>query len=121
MTAKVEKIRPEPTTLPDPKGFKILVAMPEPEDETKGGIIKPDSVKDIERSSSVVGYVIKMGSLCYRDKERFPLGPWCTEGELILLGAFKGTRLKIHGKEFRIINDDQVLATVEDPRGYERM
>ena len=69
----------------------------------------------------MVGFVIKMGPDCYRDKTRFPHGPWCKEGDFIIMRAYSGTRIKIHGKEFRIINDDTVEAVVDDPRGIHRV
>ena len=106
--------------LPVPTGYHILMAIPEVDDETKGGIIKPDMFKDIEQNSSVIGVVLAVGDQCYSDKERFPTGAWCEEGDFILVGAYKGTRFKIMGKEFRIINDDTPLAVVADPRGYSR-
>jgi len=106
--------------LPVPQGWRILIAMPEVEEKTTGGIIKADVTKHIEQTSTVLGLVLKMGSECYSDKERFGDTPWCKEGDFVLLGAYKGVRFHIHGKEFRIINDDTVQAVVADPRGYTR-
>ena len=106
--------------LPKPKGWRILIAIPEVEEVTSGGIIKADSTKQIEQTSTVVGLVLAMGGQCYNDAERFGTEPWCKTGDFVLIGAYKGVRFHIHGKEFRIINDDTVQAVVDDPRGYTR-
>ena len=107
--------------LPEPSGYRILVGLPQIEVKTEGGIIKPDEILATESMSTVVGFVIKMGTDCYLDKERFPTGPYCKEGDFVLIRAFQGTRFKVHGEEFRIINDDNVEAVVDDPRGYSRV
>ena len=78
------------------------------------------ATKHIEQTSSVVGLILSMGDQCYNDKERFGDTPWCKEGDFVLIGAYKGVRFNIHGKEFRLINDDTVQAVVDDPRGYSR-
>ena len=106
--------------LPEPKGYKILCAIPEAEDTYKGGIAKAAGVKNVEEHSTVVLFVVKVGDLAYKDETRFPTGPWCKEGDFVLTRAYAGTRFKIHGREFRIINDDTVEGVVEDPRGYTR-
>lgn len=106
--------------LPVPQGWRILIAMPEVEDKTTGGVIKADVTKHIEQTSTVLGLVLAMGPECYSDSERFGETPWCKEGDFVLIGAFKGVRFHVHGKEFRIINDDTVQAVVDDPRGYTR-
>lgn len=107
--------------LPEPSGYRILVGLPQIEAKTEGGIIKPDEILATESMSTVVGFVIKMGPDCYLDKERFPTKPYCKEGDFVLIRAFQGTRFKVHGEEFRIINDDNVEAVVDDPRGYSRV
>ena len=76
--------------------------------------------KTIEEHSTVVLFVVKVGDLAYKDESRFPTGPWCKEGDFVLTRAYAGTRFKIHGREFRIINDDTVEGVVQDPRGYTR-
>ena len=106
--------------LPEPKGYKLLIALPEIEEKTDGGIIKSSQSMHEESISTVVGYVLSMGTDAYADYSRFPTGPYCQEGDWVLFRAFSGTRIKIHGKEFRLINDDTVEAVVEDPRGVER-
>ena len=106
--------------LPDPTGYRILVAIPEVSETTDGGIIKPHQLRHEEAISSVVVFVLKVGPDAYADEKRFPSGPWCKEGDFVLIHPFAGTRLVIHGREFRIINDDTVLGVVEDPRGIRK-
>lgn len=106
--------------LPEPKGYRILCAVPQVEEEYEGGLIKADETKKVEEQTTVVLFVIKMGDLCYTDKERFPTGPWCKEGDFVLTRPYSGTRVVIHNREFRIINDDTVEAVVDDPRGIRR-
>ena len=84
------------------------------------GLVKAGQTKHIEEHSTVVLFVVRMGDMCYKDESRFPTGPWCKEGDFILTRAYAGTRFKIHGREFRIINDDTVEGVVQDPRGYTR-
>ena len=106
--------------LPEPKGYKLLIALPETEEKTEGGIIKVQSTIDLEETGSIVGFVMKIGSDAFADEKRFPSGPYCKEGDFILMRAYSGTRFKVHGKEFRLINDTSVEAVVEDPRGIVR-
>ena len=106
--------------LPEPKGYRILCAIPSVEETFKGGILKPDQTRNLEEHSTVVLFVLKLGDTAYKDESRFPTGPWCKEGDFILTRAYVGTRFKIHGREFRIINDDTVEGVVQDPRGYSR-
>jgi co-chaperonin GroES (HSP10) len=98
----------------------MLIALPELEEKTDSGIYLPEQVREKESLATVVGFVLKMGSLAYKDPAKFPDGPWCKEGDWVLFRAYSGTRIKIHGREFRIINDDTVEAVVEDPRGIAR-
>jgi len=107
--------------LPDPKGYKLLIALPEPDEATEGGILKAKQTLDLEEIGSICGFVLKMGADAYKDESRFPNGPYCDEGDWILMRSYSGTRFKIHGKEFRLINDDSVEAVVEDPRGIEKV
>jgi len=106
--------------LPEPKGYKLLIALPEIEEATEGGIIKSTESQREESIATVVGWVMSMGSDAYVNYGRFPNGPYCQVGDWVVFRAFSGTRLKVHGKEFRLINDDTVEAVVEDPRGVER-
>jgi co-chaperonin GroES (HSP10) len=106
--------------LPDPSGYRILCAIPEVEEKTAGGIFKADSTKQYEELTTPVLMVLKIGPDAYKDEKRFPSGPWCREGDFILTRPMAGSRVKIHGREFRIINDDSVEGVVEDPRGISR-
>jgi len=108
------------TALPDPKGWRLLCALIDPADTYESGLVKADKTKEIEELTSPVLFVIKMGPTAY-DTDKFPEGPWCKEGDFVITRPYTGTRIKIHGKEFRLINDDQVEATVEDPRGITRV
>jgi len=107
--------------LPEPSGYHILIGIPESEEKTDGGILKAKQTIEIEETATIVGFVLKLGPDCYQDKKRFPSGPWCKEGDFIIMRAYSGTRISIHGKEFRLINDDTVEAVVEDPRGITRV
>jgi co-chaperonin GroES (HSP10) len=112
---------PKATQLPEPKGWKVLCAVPEVEDTFgSSGLLKPESIAKIDEHSTTVLFVLKLGSEAYKDEVKFSTGPWCKEGDFVLVRAYSGTRFKIHGREFRLINDDQVEAIVEDPRGYTR-
>ena len=106
--------------LPEPKGYKLLIALPEIEEATEGGIIKSAQSQHEESIATVVGWVMSMGPDAYVNYNRFPNGPYCEVGDWGVFRAFSGTRLKIHGREFRLIKDDTVEAGVEDPRGVER-
>ena len=106
--------------LPEPKGFKILIALPEIEEKTEGGILKASETIRNETVATMCGFVLKLGVDAYKDEKRFPSGPYCKEGDWVIFRAYSGTRVKIHDKEFRLINDDTVEAVVEDPRGIER-
>ena len=106
--------------LPDPSGYRILCGIPELDDTYDSGIIKADITLQHEELLTTVLFVIKMGPDCYKDPTRFPSGPWCKVGDFVLVRPHAGTRLKIHGREMRLINDDSVEGVVEDPRGISR-
>jgi len=106
--------------LPDPSGYRILCGIPNIEEQYESGIIKSYDTLAHEELLTTVLFVVKMGLDCYKDSTRFPSGPWCKVGDFILVRPHAGTRLKIHGREFRIINDDSVEGVVEDPRGISR-
>lgn len=106
--------------LPEPVGYHILVAIPEIEEKYDSGLIKADSTLHTEEVLSTVFFVVKMGPDCYKDEKRFPTGPWCKVGDFVLARPNSGTRLKIHGREFRLLNDDSIEAVVDDPRGISR-
>lgn len=106
--------------LPDPKGYRILCAIPEAEKEYDSGLIKADETRRNDELLTTVLFVVKLGPDCYQDKSRFPSGPWCAEGDFVMVRPNAGTRVVIHDREFRIINDDSVEAVVQDPRGIRR-
>lgn len=107
--------------LPDPVGYKLLCMVPNIEEKYgDSGLIKADETLRVEEQTTVVLFVVKVGSAAYKDATRFPDGAWCKEGDFVLVRAYAGTRIKIHGTEFRIINDDTVEAIVQDPRGISR-
>ena len=103
--------------IPAPKGYRILCMVPAIEDEYDSGIIKADQTILTEELTTKVLFVVELGDMAYSDKTRFPTGAWCKKGDFVMTRAYAGTRFKIHGREFRIINDDTVEAVVEDPRG----
>lgn len=106
--------------VPKPTGYRILCAIPEVDKEFESGIIKADETRQREETLTTVLFVVELGPDCYLDKNRFPNGPWCKKGDFVLIRPNAGTRLVIHGREFRIINDDSVEGVVEDPRGIKR-
>ena len=107
--------------LPQPQGWKILCAVPEVRDTyDNSAIIKAESFMKQEEHATTVLFVVSVGPDAYRDTTKFPSGPWCKAGDFVLVRTYSGTRVKIHGKEFRTINDDQVECTVADPRGISR-
>lgn len=108
------------TQLPKPQGFKILIGLPKIEEKYESGILKASSVIQQDEVATVIGFVIKMGPDCYKDSARFPSGPYCKEGDFVLMRTYAGTRFKLHGVEFRLVNDDSIEAVVLDPRGYSR-
>ena len=106
--------------LPEPKGYRILCAIPEVEKEFDSGLVKADQTVDYEEKLATVLFVVDLGPDCYTDKARFPSGPWCKRGDFVVVRPNAGSRLLIHGREFRMINDDSVEAIVQDPRGIKR-
>jgi co-chaperonin GroES (HSP10) len=108
------------TQLPKPSGYRILCAIPEQEKEFESGIAKADETMRVEETLTTVLFVVALGPDCYTDKTRFPSGPWCKQGDFVLVKPYSGSRLVIHGREFRVINDDTVEGVVDDPRGIKR-
>nr|ASN63701.1 co-chaperonin GroES [uncultured virus] len=106
--------------LPQPQGYKVLIGVPEISEKTEGGVFMPDGLKTAEETASIIGFVMKLGPDAYNDQNKFPNGAYCKEGDFVIFRSYSGTRFKIHGKEFRLINDDTVEAVVDDPRGYSR-
>lgn len=106
--------------LPRPSGYRILCAIPEVEAEYESGLLKADATINYEEKLATVLFVVDLGPDCYLDKTRFPNGPWCKKGDFVIVRPNAGTRLLIHGREFRLINDDSVESVVQDPRGIKR-
>ncbi len=108
--------------IPEPATYHLLCVLPEI-DESYGdsGLVKAGQTMHFEEVLSPVLFVVKMGPDAYKDEKRFPSGPSCKVGDFVLVRPNTGTRIKIHGKEFRIINDDSVEAVVQDPRGISRV
>jgi len=106
--------------LPKPSGYRMLCAIPDVEKAFESGILKADETLHHEEILTTVLFVVDMGPDCYADKTRFPNGPWCKVGDFVLVRPNSGSRLVIHGKEFRLLNDDSVEGIVDDPRGIAR-
>lgn len=116
-----EKPEEKAKQVPTPMGYHILCMLPNAEEKYESGLVKSGLTQHYEEILSPVLFVMKLGKDAYKDEKRFPSGPLCKEGDFILVRPNTGTRLKIHGQEFRIINDDSVEAVVEDPRGITRI
>ena len=106
--------------LPRPSGYRILCTVPEVAKEFDSGLVKADMTIQNEETLTTVLFVVELGPDCYKDEKRFPTGPWCQKGDFILVRPHSGSHLIIHGREFRIINDDTVEGVVDDPRGIKR-
>ena len=110
--ANVSDIKDE---LPQPSGWRLLVLPFTPKEKTKGGIIIAQESLDKARIATNCGYVVKMGPMAYGDKEKFPTGAWCKQGDWVIFARYAGSRLPIEGGEVRLLNDDEVLGTIKDP------
>ena len=120
ITKLPEKVEQKATQLPKPAGYHILCMVPKADEEYESGLVKSAQSMQYEEVLTPVLFVMAIGPDAYQDKERFPSGPLCKVGDFVLIRPSSGSRLKIHGQEFRIINDDSVEAVVEDPRGITR-
>jgi co-chaperonin GroES (HSP10) len=121
LTQLLDKSNEEKATqLPKPSGYRILCAIPEQEKEFESGIAKADETMRNDETLTTVLFVVDLGPDCYKDTNRFPSGPWCKKGDFVLVRPYAGSRLVIHGREFRMINDDSVEGIVDDPRGIKR-
>jgi hypothetical protein len=107
--------------VPDPATYHLLCVLPDIDEEYESGLVKAGQTMHYEEILSPVLFVVKMGPDCYKDEKRFPSGPSCKVGDFVLVRPNTGTRIKIHGKEFRLINDDSVEGVVQDPRGITRV
>jgi len=121
LSALMDKSQEEKASqLPKPSGYRILCAIPDIEDAYESGLLKAEATINFEEKLATVLFVVALGPDCYKDPTRFPSGPWCKVGDFIIVRPNSGSRLNIHGKEFRMINDDTVEAIVDDPRGIKR-
>jgi len=101
--------------IPTPTGWRIVILPYRGAEKTKGGIVLSDQTRQREQSATVCGYVLAVGPLAYADENKFPTGPWCKKGDWIVFGRYAGARLPIDEGEIRIINDDEVLALIQNP------
>jgi len=106
--------------LPQPSGYYILCAVPEVEEEFESGLVKSSLTVYTEEMLTTVLFVVAMGPDAYKDPKKFPSGPWCKVGDFVLVRPNSGSRLVIHGKDFRLLSDDSIEAVVQDPRGIKR-
>tara|TARA_R110002153_G_scaffold47715_1_gene134724 strand:- start:522 stop:962 length:441 start_codon:yes stop_codon:yes gene_type:complete len=113
--AKEEPSKTNLNKLPNPTGWRILVMPFQVKEETAGGIIIAQETLDRARAAVQVGYVLKMGPLCYEDKEKYPTGAWCAEKDWVVFARYAGSRMEIDGGEIRMLNDDEILGTIDDP------
>ena len=111
----VKSTKTEEPKLPHPTGWRMLVLPFKMKDKTKGGVILAEDTLERQQVASQVGLVMAMGPQCYTDKERYPEGPWCKEKDWIMFARYAGSRIKIEGGEMRLLNDDEVLATIDSP------
>jgi co-chaperonin GroES (HSP10) len=122
-----ESLRPENMDqsvidrIPKPTGWRIVVLPFRPPKKTKSGIVLAEQAVDRQNLATVCGYVVAVGELAYGDTEKFPNGPWCKKGDWIVFGRYAGARISIEGGEIRILNDDEVLATIADPEDLVHM
>ena len=111
----VKKSKKEEPKLPKPTGWRLLVLPFKMKEKTKGGLVLAETTLERQQVASQVGLVLAMGPQCYKDKERYPEGPWCKEKDWIMFARYAGSRIKIDGGEMRLLNDDEVLATIDSP------
>ena len=112
---KSKKITKESTKLPQPTGWRILVLPFKMGEKTKGGILMGQDTLEKQQVASQCGNVLAMGPDCYRDKDRYKEGPWCKVGDWVMFARYAGSRIKIEGGEVRLLNDDEILATIKNP------
>ena len=110
-----EEVKKYLEIVPRPVGYRMLVRPWSGEKKTKGGILLSDTTQEMIEMTTVVGLVIMMGELCYKDKDKFPSGPWCKEGQFVIYGRYAGSRFKTKFGEHRILNDDEIIATIKKP------
>jgi|TARA_B100000959_G_scaffold7919_1_gene8026 chaperonin GroES len=113
--ALAEKYKEETEKLPKPTGWRLLVLPFRMDEKTKGGLLLGQDTLDKQQVASQCGNVLAMGPLCYKDKERYPDGPWCKIGDWVIFARYAGSRIQIEGGEIRLLNEDEILATVKNP------
>lgn len=101
--------------MPSPTGWRLLILPYRGKGKTEGGLYLPDKVIEDNQISTQVGFVLKMGPMAYKDPEKFPSGPWCAEKDWVMFARYAGSRFKIDGGEVRILNDDEILAKIQEP------
>ena len=111
-----KEISKEKTKLPQPTGWRILVLPFKMKDKTEGGLYLGQETVERQQVASQCGNVLAMGSECYQDKKRYPSGPWCKVGDWVVFARYAGSRIEIEGGEVRLLNEDEVLATIQDPK-----
>ena len=112
---KSEKKEKEEGKIPQPTGWRIMVLPFKMKEKTKGGLVLAETTIERQQVASQVGLVLAMGPQCYKDKERYPEGPWCKVNDWVMFARYAGSRIKIDGGEMRLLNDDEVLATIDSP------
>jgi len=112
---KSKQITKESTKLPQPTGWRILILPFKMGEKTKGGILMGQDTVEKQQVASQCGNVLAMGPDCYRDKNRYKQGPWCKVGDWVMFARYAGSRIKIEGGEVRLLNDDEILATIKNP------
>ena len=110
-----KKLEEKEPKLPQPTGWRLLVLPFKMKEKTKGGLVLAETTLEKQQVASQVGLVMAMGPDCYKDKERYPDGPWCKEKDWVMFARYAGSRIKIDGGEMRLLNDDEVLATIDSP------
>ena len=111
----LKKSKKESPKLPRPTGWRMLDLSFKMKEKTKGGLVLAETTLEKQQVASQVGLVMAMGPQCYKDKERYPEGPWCKEKDWVMFARYAGSRIKIEGGEMRLLNDDEVLATIDSP------
>ena len=110
-----KEVTKEKAKLPEPTGWRLIVLPFKMDERTKGGIIMNESTLEKQQVASQCGNVLAMGPQCYTDKERYPEGPWCKVGDWVIFARYAGSRIQIEGGEIRLLNEDEILATVKNP------
>ena len=110
-----KEVTNEKAKLPEPTGWRLIVLPFKMDERTKGGIIMNETTLEKQQVASQCGNVLAMGPQCYKDKERYPEGPWCKVGDWVIFARYAGSRIQIEGGEIRLLNEDEILATIKNP------